>query len=71
MSESLCQTCKFWTGDRKKGGQGECRRHPPQCAGIVPVQNFISNKSEPGIVAGWPSVGATAWCGEHASAILM
>lgn len=60
--DKLCSTCDYWTGDRK-GGQGNCRRFPPQAAGIVPQQN-IAGQTIPAIVSGWVASQSTEWCGE-------
>lgn len=60
-----CRTCKFWTGNRKRPQVGQCRRFPPQPAGVVPVQSLLAHKPQPGVIYGIPDVNADFWCGEH------
>ena len=63
LTETCCR-CDFWTGDKKKKeGQGQCRRYPPQNAGVVPTQN-LAGQVQPSIIAGFPSTRASEWCGE-------
>lgn len=68
MDEALyprCVDCKFWTGDRRKeDSQGECHRYPVETVGIVPQQNMLTGRTEPGVISSWPTAKALQWCGE-------
>ncbi len=61
--DKMCSSCTFWTGNRAKGGQGECRRFPVQVAGIIPQQN-LAGQTVPAAICSWPHSASTAWCGE-------
>jgi hypothetical protein len=63
MNDQLCSNCHFWTGDRTKGGWGECHRLPPVPAGLVPAQDLVGRVT-PNVVSAFPTCAATTWCGE-------
>ena len=68
--DKLCATCTYWTGDRKKGGSGQCRRLPVAVAGIIPQRDLVGN-TVPGVISAWPSCNSTEWCGEHKVEIVL
>lgn len=57
-NESSCKTCKYFD-------QSLCKRHPPQCATAIPQRNPFTQEVLPMIIAGWPQVSESDWCGEH------
>lgn len=65
--DRICSACTYWTGDRKNGGQGECRRFPVQVGGVVPQQNALTGQVQPMAMSAWPICASTAWCGEFQS----
>ena len=68
--DKICSACTYWTGDRKKGGSGQCRRFPVQVAGIVPQQD-LAGRTVPGVISAWPSCNSTEWCGEFTAELVL
>jgi len=53
MSAKECSQCRFWRQRGPEGGEGECRRYPPQ----------LSHDDGRG---SWPITLANDWCGDFA-----
>lgn len=65
-----CATCKHWDRSPEDDGTGICRANPPTaCVIMQPQQNELTREvvMVPQIVAAFPPVPATAWCGTWTS----
>lgn len=60
MTRIVCDTCRYFGGERVKGAHGSCRIDAPT----------ISSASVPGRndwLGQWPWVSVDDWCGRYAS----
>ncbi len=69
-----CGECQYWTGARTavvdvSNEMGECRRMPPQMAGIIPQQTVRG--TVPAGVTFFPSTKGEQWCGEYKTNITL
>lgn len=71
LTRSTCRTCRWFDRDAAaKDPSGLCRESSPQVSVIMQQQRNMltgANEISPMVVANFPQVGDTCWCGKWRS----
>lgn len=70
MSETTCETCRWWDRRDPSHTYADCRRLPPRNTLSVSGREIGGGRVQVTLDthanASWPNTAANDWCGEHA-----